>query len=195
MVQAAQSRATGLALENVDCRVLDAEQLPLPDQEFDGVLCRWGYMLMQNAAAAFAETRRVLRPNGRLCCAVFASPEHNPWAAVPIRVLQERRHLPPPHAGAPGIFALADRPRLIRLFTEAGFREPQIDEMAFSWRFDDTEDYWAFLTTAAGAIATVFARIDDKERERVREDITTQALSYCSDHGISLPALSLVATA
>jgi SAM-dependent methyltransferase len=125
MVQAAQSRATRQALENVDCRVLDAEQLALPDQEFDGVLCRWGSMLMGNAAAAFAETRRVLRRNGRLCCAVFASPQHNPWAALPIRVLEDRGHLPPPHAGAPGIFGLADRGRLSRLFTEAGFREPQ----------------------------------------------------------------------
>ena len=68
MVEAAERRAAelGLGLENVECRFLDAEQLDLPDDLADGVLCRWGYMLMSDLQAAFAETRRVLRPGGRL---------------------------------------------------------------------------------------------------------------------------------
>src|SRR5215207_2412327 len=123
MVEVASRRAEELGLDNVECRVLDAERLDLPDGSVDGVICRWGYMLMADAAAALRETRRVLRADGRVSCAVFAGPEQNPWAALPLRVLQQRGHIPPPEAGASGILALADPDRLRRLFNEAGLSD------------------------------------------------------------------------
>src|ERR1700719_588630 len=46
-------------------------------------LGRWGYMLLAAPAASLAETRRVLRPGGRLALAVWDSIERNPWAALP----------------------------------------------------------------------------------------------------------------
>ncbi len=195
MVEAADRRAGELGLENVECRVLDAERLDLPDGAVDGVLCRWGYMLMADPATALAETRRVLRRGGRLACAVFAGAEQNPWAALPSRMLQERGHMPPPEAGAPGILALADRDRVRRLFSGAGFSEPQIEEVAFTWRFAGADDYWEFLTGAAGAIAMVLGRLDDDERRHVREQIAEGVASFGGPSGIGLPAVSLVASA
>src|SRR5215211_6479057 len=129
MVEVASRRAEELGLDNVDCRVLDAERLDLPDGSVDGVICRWGYMLMADVGAALRETRRVLRAEGRVACAVFAGPEQNPWAAIPSRVLHQRGHIPRPEAGAPGILALADRDRLRLLFSEAGFADSAIEEV------------------------------------------------------------------
>jgi ubiquinone/menaquinone biosynthesis C-methylase UbiE len=98
MVEVASRRARELGLDNVECRVLDGEHLELPDASVDGVVCRWGYMLMADVAAALRETRRVLQPGGRVTCAVFAGPEQNPWAAIPSRVLQQSGHIPPPES-------------------------------------------------------------------------------------------------
>jgi ubiquinone/menaquinone biosynthesis C-methylase UbiE len=78
MVAVAERRAAEVGLENVECCVLDAERLELPDVAVDGVLCRWGYMLMADHEAAFVETRRVLRHGGRLSCAVFAGRSRTP---------------------------------------------------------------------------------------------------------------------
>ena len=50
-----------MGVHNAEFRVLDAERMDLETDSVDGVLCRWGYMLMSDPAAAFAETRRVLR--------------------------------------------------------------------------------------------------------------------------------------
>jgi SAM-dependent methyltransferase len=195
MVEAAERRAGELGLENVECRVLDAEKLALPDATVDGVLCRWGYMLMADPEKALSETRRVLRQGGRVSCAVFAGPDQNPWAALPMHVLHERGHMAPPQAGAPGILALADRDRLHRLFTVAGFSDPQIDEVVFTWRFRSGDDYWQFLMDAAGAIAGVLNRLEDDERERVREEITRRTQFFLGTGGIELPAMSLVVSA
>ena len=55
--------------------MLDAEQMDLDDDSVDAAVCRWGYMLMADPAAALRETRRVLRDGGALAFAVWAAPE------------------------------------------------------------------------------------------------------------------------
>jgi SAM-dependent methyltransferase len=195
MVEAAHRHGRELRLDTVDYRVLDAEALALPDDSVDRVLCRWGYMLMADPGLALAETRRVLRQGGRLSAAVFGTPDRNPWVALPSRVLVERRHIPPPEAGAPGILALADAQRLGRLFTEAGFEGPQLDDVEFTWEFADEADYWRFLTGFAGAISMVLERLDEAERATVRADLESRLGPYRTDSGLELPAISVVASA
>jgi SAM-dependent methyltransferase len=195
MVAAAERQARELGVANAESRVLDAERLDLDDDVADVVLCRWGYMLMSDPAAAFAEARRVMRPGGRHCCAVFGGPEGNPWAALPARVLVERGHMPPPQSGAPGILALGDPARLVGLFTGAGFSAPRIEEVAFAWTFRDADEYWAFINEAAGALAMVIARLDDAERAAVRERIARELEPFRDGDVIELAATSLVASA
>ena len=196
MVELSRSRARALGLANVECRELDAENLDLASGSVDGVVCRWGYMLMGDPAKALAETRRVLRPGGRLVCAVFGSPEQNPWAALPARVLRERGHLPPPAPGfSPGILALADSAHVCELLNDAGFGNPEVEEVHFTWRFPAMDDYWAFLIDAAGAIAMVLRRLPEAELAEVRGEIAGRVRLAHGAQDIELPAMSLVASA
>ena len=195
MVDTARRSADRMGLRNVECRLLDAERMALEDDAVDGVLCRWGYMLMADPAAALAETRRVLRPGGRLAFAVFSGAEENPWAGLPAAVLRERGHMPPPGQGEPGILALADPDRLRALVTGAGFAEPRITPVPLVWTFADAGDYWDYLTDVAGAIAMVVARLDEAERVRVRDLIAERTRPFQDERGIALPGVSLVAAA
>jgi ubiquinone/menaquinone biosynthesis C-methylase UbiE len=195
MIEAASRHAARLGLTNVECRVLDAERLDLPDDAVDGVICRWGYMLMADPAVAFRETRRVLRPGGRLAFAVFTGPNENPWGSLPAGVLVERGHMPPPEAGAPGLFALADRSRLNQLLVNAGFPQPRFEEVAFMWRFADSSAFWTFLNEAAGAITIVLDRLDDEERLRVGQEIRQRVERFDGPNGVELAGVSLVASA
>jgi SAM-dependent methyltransferase len=195
MVEAARRRGGELGLRGVEYRVLDAEKLDLPGACVDGVVCRFGFMLMADPAAALAETRRVLRPGGRVACAVVGSPEGNPWSSIPGRLFVEAGHLPPPTPGDPGIHALADPERLRSLLLRAGLGELRIDEVSASWTFRDVDDYWAFLEGLAGAISMVLARLDAAERSRLRSEISRRVEAYRTGDGISLAATSLVATA
>jgi ubiquinone/menaquinone biosynthesis C-methylase UbiE len=195
MVDAARRHAARLGLANIECRVLDAEQLDLADDVVDGVVCRWGYMLMADPAAAFRETRRVLRPGGRLAFAVFTGPDENPWGSLPVAVLVERGHMPPPEAGAPGLFALAGRDRLTGLLAEAGFSQPRFEEGAFTWRFADADAFWKFLNEAAGAITLVLDRLDDDERLHAGQEIRRRVEAYAGPNGVELDGVSLVASA
>jgi SAM-dependent methyltransferase len=171
MVEAARRRGAELGLRNVEYRVMDAERLDLGDGAVDGVLCRWGYMLMADPAAALRETRRVLRRGGRLCFSVFAGGEHNPWAAMPARALIEAGHMAPPAPEAPGILALGDPDRIRRLLAEAGFDPPRIEPVPVVWSFASADEYWWFLREVAGALAVVINALPEAAQAAVRRTI------------------------
>ena len=56
--------ARGLTERGLPCP-LDAERMDSEDSSVDGVVSRWGYMLMGDPGLALKETRRVLRDGGR----------------------------------------------------------------------------------------------------------------------------------
>ena len=195
MVDAARRRGTELGLENVDYRVLDAERMDLPDASVDGVLCRYGYMLMGDPAAALAETRRVLKPGGRLSFAVVGAPDRNPWAAVPGRVLVELGHSPPPEPGAPGIFAIADEARIRELLAGAGFDPMRVEEVEVVWSFADGEELWRFVTELAGGLALVIRGLPEDEQLRVRSEVERASEPLRSNGGYEMPGLTLIGLA
>jgi SAM-dependent methyltransferase len=195
MVETERRQGARLGFDRVEYRVLDAEALDLPDESVDGVLCRWGYMLFGDPARALSETHRVLRAGGHVSCAVFAGPEKNPWAAVPMSVIVECGHLPPPEPGQPGIVALADTARLKQLFTDAGLTGPQIEEVPYVFPFTGEDDYWRFLTDVAGAISMALARLDEDARAEVRTKLVERLEPFRTGEGLDLPAVSLVAAA
>ena len=193
MVSAARAESERLGLGNVEHRVMDAEQIELPDDSVDGALCRWGYMLMADRERALAETRRVLRQGGRLVLAVWADAERNPWASLPGRELLAQTGAPPPDPSAPGMFALADREQLRSLLLDAGFGEPRIDEVEAAWRFPDGDTYWRFLSELAGALALAIGAMPEDERARLRERTLEAVAAYRDGDGLRFPGVALCA--
>jgi ubiquinone/menaquinone biosynthesis C-methylase UbiE len=191
MVAAARERAREMGIANAEFRVLDAEHMDLGTNSVDGVLCRWGYMLMIDPAAAFAETRRVLRPGGRLVFSVFAAPDRNPVVSLLVRILVAQGHLPPPDPRAPGIFALADPNRIRELVTAAGFAEPEIEEVPWRWRFASRDAYWRFMNEAAGAISPILRALPPDAQTSVRDQLHDAARPFHAGDGYDFPTLVL----
>jgi len=191
MVAAARWRAAEFSVTNVECRELDAERMALESACVDGAVCRWGYMLMADPAAAFGETHRVLRPGGILAFSVFGAPERNPWASLVGRMLVAERHTSPPAPGSPGIFALSDPKRVQELLTGAGFLSPELAEMPLTWRFPNPETYWWFLTEMAGAISPLLRGLAPEAQAKVRARTDEMAQPFRAGDGYAFPALCL----
>jgi ubiquinone/menaquinone biosynthesis C-methylase UbiE len=183
MVDVARRFGEARGLTNVEYRVLDAECMDLAEDSVDGAVCRWGYMLMADPAAALKETRRVLRNGGPLAFAVWRTPDRNPWAAVPGMTLVQRGHMPAPEPGAPGIFALGEPDRIRELVTAAGFGEPKLEEIAFDFRYADFDDLWDALVRIAGPLARVVKALPDDERQATRAAIEENVAPYRDAEG------------
>jgi SAM-dependent methyltransferase len=191
MVDAARRRAEEMGVENAEFRVLDAEGMDLETDSVDGVLCRWGYMLMIDPAKACVETRRVLRPGGRLALSVWAARELNPAIFLAGRVLVELGHYPPPDPEEPGAFVMADPERVRQLVVGAGFAEPEIEEVPFRWRFANQDAYWRFLAEAAGSFSPVLQALSPEAQDKVWERVHEGARPFYSGEGYDFPAVCL----
>jgi SAM-dependent methyltransferase len=195
MVEVARRRAAELGLRNVEHRVLDAEQLDLEDDSVDGVICRWGFMLMADAAAALAETRRALRPGGRLVLAVWRPPEQNPWVAVGGRVFVGHGLVPPPDPDAPSMFAMGTDERVQSLLASAGFESVRIDDVPLLFVYDSVADYLTTATDTAGSVSRAWGEASAEQREAITQALEEAFAPFAVDGRYELPGLSLVAVA
>jgi ubiquinone/menaquinone biosynthesis C-methylase UbiE len=199
MLDGARARAAELGLSNVEFQVLGAEWIDLPLASVDAVLCRWGYMLLADPSAALAETRRVLRPGGRLALAVWDAVQHNPWASLPARELIERGLLPSPGDGAaqaPGPFALGDRERVRELLAQAGFAEIDVQTLDIAQRHASFDVFWETTLDISRSFHDAVLAQPEPEIAETRAAIATRLRPYTEPDGsLRIPARTILASA
>lgn len=197
MFDEARKRGAERGIENVEYKVIDAVKIELEDDSVDGVLCRFGYMLMHDAEAALAETRRVLRPGGKVAFSVWASAEKNPFFMIPAISLIQRGHMPPPEPPpAPGLFSLADPEQVKGVLRDAGFGQAQAEEVPLTFPVPNADGYLEFMADTAGPIAIALQGLSEDQRAEVLADVEDSLVRFAADGpGYPLPGLAVCAVA
>jgi SAM-dependent methyltransferase len=195
MLDVARRRGGDLGVDNVEYRVMDAERIELDADSVDGVLCRFGYMLMADPAAALAETRRVLRPGGRLALAVWGPPDRNPFFSILGMILVQGGHIPPPDPEAPGIFSMASEERIRGLLEGAGFNTVRIEEVPVRFTLSDIDDYLGLVIDTAGPIAIALRGLSEDELGRLRGQVEEAFAPFLGEGGYEVPGLSIAGAA
>jgi ubiquinone/menaquinone biosynthesis C-methylase UbiE len=196
MLEGARVRAHELGLTNAEFQVLGAEWIDLPVASVDAVLCRWGYMLMADPLAALLETRRVLRPGGRVALAVWDKLERNPWAQAPALALREHGLVQAQAEDAPGPFVLADAQRVSELLAEAGFTEVVVDTVAVEQRPTSFEHFWEATLDISRNFHDAVLSQPEQEIAAIRAALARQLEPYTAQDGsLAIPGSSLVAAA
>src|SRR5579872_1455872 len=106
--------------KNVSVAVEDGQALSFSDESFDAVLCSLGLMFFPDPARALRGFHRVLRAGGRTAVSVLTAPERSYNGRINVIVA---RHVPMLAEATARTFALGDAATVVRLFTEAGFRD------------------------------------------------------------------------
>ncbi len=214
MLEGARVRSLGLGLSNVEFQVLNAEWIDLPLASVDAVVCRWGYMLLADPGAALAETRRVLRPGGRVALAVWDALELNPWALLPARELIERGLAPGPQAPEaapepdersargepseprPGPFALGSATHVIGLLEQAGFVEVQVEALELVRRHRSFAELWETTLDLSRSFHDAVLSRPAGEIQEIEASLAQRFAAYASPDGaLEIPAHTLVASA
>jgi SAM-dependent methyltransferase len=198
MLGGARARALALGLSNVEFQVLNAEWIDLPVASIDAVLCRWGYMLMADPLAALVETRRVLRPGGRIALAVWDSIARNPWALLPATELVGRGLLAsiPGTGYRPGPFNLSSPEQVRDLLAEGGFAEVRVDALDLEQRHADFDAFWETTLDLSRNFHDAVLDRPESEIAEIRAAVAKRFARYtAADGSLEIPGRTLVAYA
>jgi ubiquinone/menaquinone biosynthesis C-methylase UbiE len=184
MIAIAKSRAKSLGLDSImEFREGDAEKLDLPKSSFNTILSRWGLMFLPNLPAALVEIRKLLVPGGRLSAAVWSTPSKVPFLDLAFSTVRKQINAPPPPPGTLGPFSLADTEALKRSFTQAGFKDVQVESFLITFSFDSAETYTRFQQAVTAPIQAMLANQTEEKKKQAWDAITDAVSKYADSHG------------
>lgn len=196
MLDVARRRAAELGLEGVDFQIEDLADLSFDDAAVDGILCRWGLMLVPDMDAAAAEIRRVLRPGGRAALAVWGSPEDNDWMTAPGRSALELGLVERPDPAAPGPFRLSADGALAAVLGSAGLAVETVDDVGLLWRSPSLDEWWDAVKDTSRMLSTLLERLSADEARAVRAGAERRLGAWVqADGSVAVPGVARVARA
>ena len=174
ILEFARENAQRAGLKNVETRVLDGENLKLPDDSFDAVVSRLGVMLFPHQDKAVAGFHRVLSKDGRLGLIVFSVPENNLFLSGPLSIVRRRAGLPAPLPGHPGILSLGNPGVIENLLTRSGFRDVQVRRQLAPLRMSSADECVRFMKESFGNLHQMMSRLSEKEKSEAWEEIRNE---------------------
>jgi SAM-dependent methyltransferase len=166
----------------VQWRQADAMKLPFPDASFDAVVCQFGAMFFPDRPAAFAETRRVLRPGGVFLFNVWDRIEANEFADRVTSELAKMFAADPPRFLARTPHGYHDRDRIAGDVARGGFAgKAAIDTVAARSRADSPSG----PATAYCQGTPLRNEIEARDASRLAEatELATRAIAREFGHG------------
>ena len=155
----------------------------------DLIFSRFGVMFFSDPAAAFANLRSAMRPEGRLAFICWGPLAENLWATLPVEAARAFLTLEPPaDPFAPGPFAFADEKRLAALLQTAGWQRPEIKPLASVMRMGATLDEALAQSMRIGPLARAIGDLEASTRAQLSEAVGTALQRYQTSDGIALPA-------
>ncbi len=194
MLEFARQNAFARELDNLEFRTGDAEALPFADAEFDRVTCRFGIMFFPDVPKAMAEIRRVLKPGARICFAVFATLEENPFFLVSLGPFLKRVKMPAPPPDAPHIFRFADESKLRETLSSGGFLEVSTtkNHVVFPWP-GSAEESWEATRELAAPFKKLIQAIPREQTDEVIGEVLDGLRRFRVGDEIRLAATVIIA--
>ncbi len=193
MVEVARRRAEELGLAGVRFGVEDAAALSLGEDAVDGILCRFGLMLVPEMERVPIEIARVLRPGGRAVLAVWASSRLNPWMTATGRAALELGLTDPPDLDAPGPFRLSEPERLRSVVGVGGLEIEALEDVPVTWAARSLDEWWEATCDMSPTLRTILARLDEDETATLRRRAEANLDEYlAADGSLAVPGLARV---
>ena len=191
----AQQRVRAAGLGNVTVREADGEDLGVPAEQFDAVICRVGLMYFPDQQRALAGMRAALRPGGHIGAIVYGPADLNGFFSVPVDIARRHAQLPAPAPGQPGPFSLGAPGVLEAAMAEAGFRRIAVEAIDAPLRMDSAAGCLSFAQESFGALHQMLSKLDAGAQDAAWAEVGRALGQFEDADGFTGPCQMLVAAA
>jgi ubiquinone/menaquinone biosynthesis C-methylase UbiE len=192
MLKVAQENATRRRIKNFETTACDVSELPFPDNSFDAISCRFGFMFFPDMLLAAREMVRVLKPGGRIAVAVWNVPEKNFWANATLSIINNNIPMIPPPPGAPGLFRCAKSGFIADLFKQAGLKNISETEVSGKLKIGTAESYWNFVTEVVAPVVVALNNADTAMKKKIRSEVFESINQKFPDTKVAIDSSALV---
>lgn len=194
MLNLATENARIRGIKNYETVSCDISKTPFPENHFDAVIARFGFMFFPDMQAAANEMARIAKPKAKISTSVWGLPEKNAWATVILSTINQKMQIPPPPDGTPGLFRCA-RPGIMKeIFEKAGLKNVSEKEVSGINNFDNAEHYWEFMNDIAAPVVSALSKADESTRAAIKATALEKAQKFSSNGKISLPWCAVTIT-
>lgn len=192
MLEVARINALKRGIKNLEFIACDASELPFPDNSFDSISCRFGFMFFPDMLLAAKEMKRVLKPGGRIAASVWNVPEKNFWATAVMSIINKNMQLVPPPPGAPGLFRCSKSGFVADLFAQAGLRNISESEVSGKLNSGKTKAYWNFMTEVVAPVVAALSSADDVMKAKIKREVFESVNQKYPEGSIAIDSSALV---
>ncbi|WP_333879036.1 class I SAM-dependent methyltransferase [Flavobacterium sp.] len=192
MLEIAKENARHRTINNIETLACDVCELPFPDDTFDAISCRFGFMFFPDMLLAAKEMARVLKPGGRIATSVWNVPEKNFWVTAIMSTINRNMELPLPPPGSPGMFRCAQDHFIADLFTQTGLKNVTQKEVLSQLKTQTTEVYWTMMTEVAAPFVAALSKADDATKEKIKTEVFQAVKDKFPDGNVHIDASAFV---
>ncbi|XZF12532.1 class I SAM-dependent methyltransferase [Chitinophagaceae bacterium MMS25-I14] len=192
MLKIARENAAERGIANIETLTCDVCELPFPDDSFDAISCRFGFMFFPDMLMAAKEMVRVLKPGGKIATSVWNIPEKNFWVTATMGTINRNMEIPAPPPGSPGMFRCAGDGVMTDLFAQAGLNNITQKEVTGELAPLTRDVYWTMMTEIAAPVAGALSKADDATKERIRSEVYQALDQKYPDGNIIIGSSALV---
>ena len=195
MVEVARKRTAEEGIPNASFEGGDAQIYAFAEDACDVVISRYGSMFFADAAAAYTNFGKAVRPRGRLAMLVWRPLVENEWMSEFRRVAAAGRELPTPPPNAPGPFAFADPEYTNTVLTGAGFMDVQSTPIdAPVYMGSDADEAYTFLC-GMGFVKFMLNSLGEDVRARTCDDLRASIEAHAEPEGVFYDSAAWLVTA
>ncbi len=191
MLETAKEHAASRGITNYQTEAGDVSKLPFPDQTFNAISCRMGFMFFPDILSTLQEMRRVLKPKGRLAVSVWGSPQQNFWVTVTMGTISHMLDLQPPPKEAPGMFRCALPGFMAEQFDKSGFSNIVESEINTALNMD-ADIYWEMITEIGAPIVAAMSDSDTQKRDQIKKEVLKKIHGKFPNGDIKMQGLALL---